>query len=403
MLPNTENGGGISNKITDEKTRERLAEMIKKLNIDKGMSIILRTSSQQATSNAIKKDYQELRKSWDDIRQKTNNSQAPTLLHKEADLVHRIIRDHYSDTIEEIIVNDEKIFEDVKKHARELDSSLAKKVRHYQNDPRDMLQEFQVENDLRKLHGRIVPLSSGAYLVIDMTEAMIVIDVNSGSNTRNRNIDEMALTINLEAAEEIARQLRLRELSGLIAIDFIDMNNSKDNVKVETKMRECFVNDYARLKIGHISPFGILEMTRQRMATSFTEKFSDLCKYCGGTGRIYSQQKTMQNIIRALRQTLESATTKTYRISLSPSLAELCLNDPTGEMGALREKYAVTIHIDVDVQLAPSDYRIDDGKNPIIYTTSHPTEQKNHSDKQIAKKQKPEPYHKRRFFPWKKR
>ncbi|MBC6444127.1 MAG: Rne/Rng family ribonuclease [Alphaproteobacteria bacterium GM202ARS2] len=371
LLPNTENGGGISSKITDEKKREHLSAVIKKLGLPDGMSLILRTAAADASANDIKKDYTTLMQLWDTIRETAVTSTAPLLVHEEARLMQKVARDYYTSNIQEIVVGGDTTYEDVRTAMQTYRPSQVKNVKRYQGNDLTMFEEFGVEEDLRALYGRIAPLSSGAYLVIDLTEAMVVIDINSGSNTKNRNIQETALAINLEAAEEIARQLRLRELSGLIVIDFIDMANSKDSIKVENCLREALQKDHARSSLGHISHFGILEMTRQRLTKSFTESHSQLCPACGGSGRVQAPQTVLYALSNTLQKKIRTSSgTTDYQVSLPASLAEFCLNDSMDVLKAIIDTHNVTIKLSIDPTLGNGDFRIHDGNRVTVHTSS---------------------------------
>ena len=401
LLPNTESGGGISSKITDEKKREHLASVIKKLGLPDGMSLILRTAAADASANDIKKDYVTLIQLWDKIRETAVTSTAPLLVHEEAKLIQKVTRDYYTSSVREVIVNDDETYEGMRTAMQTYRPSDVKSIKRYQGGDATMFEEQGIEDDLRSLYGRIAPLSSGAYLVIDLTEAMVVIDVNSGSNTKNRNIQETALAINMEAAEEVARQLRLRELSGLIVIDFIDMANGKDSIKVENCLRDSLQKDHARSSLGHISHFGILEMTRQRLTKSFTESYSQLCGICGGSGRVQAPQTTLYALSSTLQKKIRANNGATdYHVSLPASLAEVCLNDKLGVLKTIKETHNVNIKIAIDPTLAQGDYRIHDGNRVTVHTAAPNVETSKNNNRAPTSRARvfPQKNHKRSFF-----
>ncbi|MGE5768513.1 MAG: Rne/Rng family ribonuclease, partial [Bacteroidota bacterium] len=265
LMPNTNKGGGISRKISNASDRRRLKGILSELDIPEGIAVIVRTAGSQRTRLEIKRDYEYLLRLWDSIRQTTLQSTAPALIYEEANLIKRAIRDLYSRDMEEVLVDGDEGYKAAKEFMKSLTPSHAKKVQQYKDANVPLFQRYQVESQLDAMHSNTVQLRSGGYLVFNQTEALVAVDVNSGRATRERHIEETALKTNLEAAEEIGRQLRLRDLAGLIVIDFIDMEESRRNREVERRLKDALKNDRARIQLGRISPFGLLEMSRQRM------------------------------------------------------------------------------------------------------------------------------------------
>ncbi len=271
LMPNTARGGGVSRKITNLGDRRRLKEILEELDIPEGMGVIVRTAGAERSKAEIKRDYEYLLRLWNEIRDLTLRSTAPALIYEEGDLIKRSIRDLYTRDIDEVLVEGEDGYRTAKAFMKMLMPSHAKRVQPYRDPQIGLLHRFQVESQIDAIHSPIVQLRSGGYVVIDQTEALVAIDVNSGRSTRERNIEETALRTNLEAAEEIARQLRLRDLAGLIVIDFIDMEEHRNQGAVERRLKEALKSDRARIQVGRISPFGLLEMSRQRLRPSLVE------------------------------------------------------------------------------------------------------------------------------------
>ncbi len=284
LMPNTSRGGGISRKIAGAVDRKRLKKIITELEVPEGMAVIVRTAGAGRSKAEIKRDYEYLVRLWSSIREMTLQSTAPTLVYEEASLIKRSIRDLYGRDIAEIIVQGEEEYRIAKEFMKLFISSHAKRVKLYEDDEKPLFQQFGVEEHLDSMHQPTVQLRSGGYVVINPTEALVAIDVNSGRSTRERNIEETALRTNIEAADEIARQLRLRDLAGLIVIDFIDMENARNQGTVERRLKEAMKNDRARVQIGRISPFGLLELSRQRLRPSLIETCFEVCPACNGNG-----------------------------------------------------------------------------------------------------------------------
>ncbi len=287
LMPNTARGGGVSRKITSAVDRKRLKSIVNELEIPDGMAVIIRTAGSERTKPEIKRDYEYLLRLWDSVRELTLQSSAPALVYEEANLIKRSIRDLYARDIDEILVEGDEGYRLAKDFMRMLTPSHAKKVQLYK-DAVPMLHRFQVETQLDAMHSPTVQLKSGGYIVINQTEALVAIDVNSGRATRERHIEETAYKTNLEAADEVARQLRLRDLAGLIVIDFIDMEESRNNHAVERRLKDAMRLDRARIQLGRISAFGLLELSRQRLRPSLMESSFQTCTHCGGTGFVRS-------------------------------------------------------------------------------------------------------------------
>src|SRR5215470_17111898 len=308
LMPNTARGGGISRKITSAEDRRRLKEIAQELEVPEGMGVILRTAGAARTKTEVKRDFEYLLRLWETVRDLTLKSTAPTLVYEEGSLVKRSIRDLYNKDIDEILVAGEAGFRDAKDFMRMLMPSHAKGVKPFR-DTSPMFTRFGIENQLDAMFQPVVQLRSGGYVVLNQTEALVAIDVNSGRATREHHIEDTALKTNLEAADEIARQLRLRDLAGLIVIDFIDMDEKRNNRAVERRLKECLRHDRARIQVGRISHFGLLEMSRQRIRTSVLESSTDKCPHCGGTGHVRSVSSVALQLLRMIEETLQRGAT----------------------------------------------------------------------------------------------
>ncbi|MGZ8996040.1 MAG: Rne/Rng family ribonuclease, partial [Rhodospirillales bacterium] len=293
LMPNSSRGGGISRKISGLTDRKRLKKILAELEVPEGMGVIVRTAGSGRTKAEIKRDYEYLMRLWGNIRETTLSSIAPALVYEEASLIKRSIRDLYGRDIEEIVIQGEPEYRTAKEFMKLFIPSHAKRVKLHDDTERPLFNLYQVESQLDAMHLPSVPLKSGGYIVINPTEALVSIDVNSGRATRERHIEETALRTNLEAADEIARQLRLRDLAGLIVIDFIDMENSRNQSQVERRTKDALKTDRARIQVGRISPFGLLELSRQRLRPSLLETSFEPCPYCGGMGVCRTTESTV--------------------------------------------------------------------------------------------------------------
>jgi ribonuclease E len=354
LMPNSPRGGGISRKITSATDRRRLKEIMAELEIPKGMGLIVRTAGANRPKAEIKRDCEYLLRLWDDIREHTLKSVAPALIYEEASLIKRAIRDVYSRDIDEIQVDGENGWRAAHEFMRMLMPSHAKKVQLWRDPSQPLFSRYQVEAQLDAMLQPIVQLRSGGYLVINQTEALVAIDVNSGRSTRERGIEETALRTNLEAADEVARQLRLRDLAGLIVIDLIDMESKKHNAMVERRIKEALKNDRARIQVGHISHFGLLEMSRQRLRPSLAETSFIVCPHCGGTGHVRSTESAAIHVLRGIEEEgskRRAAEIVAYTLSAT---ALYILNHKRDRLAEIEARYGMRVTVTGDeTQLTP--------------------------------------------------
>jgi ribonuclease E len=350
LMPNTGRGGGISRKITSAADRKRLKEIAQDLEVPEGMGVILRTAGASRTRAEIKRDFEYLMRLWESVRELTMSSSAPALVYEEGSLIKRAIRDLYNKDIEEILVSGDEAYREAKDFMRMLMPSHAKAVKPYK-DPQPLFARSGVEAQLDAMFSNHVTLKSGGYLVINPTEALVSIDVNSGRATREHNIEDTALKTNMEAAEEIARQLRLRDLAGLIVIDFIDMEEKRNNRSVEKKLNECLKNDRARIQVGRISPFGLLEMSRQRIRTGVLESSSVPCPHCGGAGHVRATPSVALHILRSVEETLIRSATHNLCVRTRTEVAFYILNQKRTHLRELEHRFGVAVAIMADEQL----------------------------------------------------
>ena len=342
LMPNSSRGGGVSRKITNMADRKRLKTVVGGLDVPAGMAVIVRTAGAKRTKAEIGRDYAYLSKLWDDIRSRTLESQAPSVIHEEGNLIKRSIRDLYTSEVEEILVDGEEAYKTARLHMKMLIPSHVKKVQKYEGD-QPVFQRYGAENQMETIHSPQVTLKSGGYLVINQTEALVAVDVNSGRSTRERNIEETALKTNLEAADELARQLRLRDLSGLIVVDFIDMEENRNQNAVERRMKEAMRNDRARIQIGSISHFGLLEMSRQRLRLSFNESISNLCPHCEGTGRIRSIETAAMQMLRIIEEEAQKGKMDELHVTMHRDVALFILNHKRTSVADLEARYGLQI------------------------------------------------------------
>jgi ribonuclease E len=359
LMPNTARGGGISRKIASGQDRKRLKTILADLGIPAGMAVIVRTAGSKRTKAEIKRDYEYLIRLWEQIRQHTLESIAPSRIHEEGDLIKRSIRDVYTKDIEEVVVHGEEAYRAAKDFMKLMMPSHAKRVQPYKDTSMPLLQRFQVEGQIDSMHMPEVHLKSGGYIVINSTEALVAIDVNSGKATRERNIEETALKTNIEAAEEIARQLRLRDLAGLIVIDFIDMEVHRNNSKVERVLKDAMRSDRARIQIGRISPFGLLEMSRQRLRPSLLEMHSEPCPHCSGTGIRRSSDTSALHVLRAIEEEATRRRNSEITVHVSSEIALYILNQKRDQLTRIETDYQLRVFIESDDSLIPPDHRMD--------------------------------------------
>ncbi|MEH6662274.1 MAG: ribonuclease E/G, partial [Parasphingorhabdus sp.] len=344
LMPNTSHGGGISRKINNAGDRKRLKTIIADLKLPTSMGCIVRTAGLSRTKPEIKRDFDYLARLWDEIREKTLVATAPSLIHSDSDLVKRAIRDIYNREIEEVLVEGANGYTAAKNFMKLLMPSHSKRVKSYA-DPVSLFQRYGVEDQLSAMYSPEVQLKSGGYLVINPTEALVSIDINSGRSTREHGIEATAVKTNMEAAAEIARQLRLRDMAGLVVIDFIDMDRNGNVRKVERAMRDALKNDRARIQVGRISSFGLMEMSRQRLRTGVLEASTKVCPHCEGTGLVRTASSSALSALRLLEE--EAAKGKASVISLRTS-QEACiyvLNSKRHEIEDIEKRYGVSIEI----------------------------------------------------------
>lgn len=360
LMPNNARGGGVSRKITNAADRKRLKGIVSKLPLPTGMSVIVRTAGKERTSLEIKRDYDYLIKTWVQIRDTTMESSAPALIHEEGNLIKRALRDMYTRDIEEILIEGETEYKMARDFMKMLTPSHAKKVKLYKDETIPLFFRYQVEAQLEALHSNIVQLKSGAYLVMDQTEALVAIDVNSGRATKERNIEETALKTNLEAADEIARQLRLRDMAGLVVIDFIDMEEARNNHAIERRMKEALKRDRARVQMGRITGFGLMELSRQRLHSSFIETSYSVCPHCRGKGMIRSTQSASIHTLHVLEEESMKLRFSELHMTVPPETALYVLNYKRRDLNAIEAMYNVKIFLEADASLVfPTDYRME--------------------------------------------
>ncbi|MES0809129.1 Rne/Rng family ribonuclease [Roseibium sp. SCPC15] len=347
LMPNTARGGGISRKITQPTDRKRLKKIASELDVPEGMGVILRTAGASRTKAEIKRDFEYLMRLWENVRELTLKSSAPSLVYEEGSLVKRSIRDLYNKDINEVLVSGDEGYREAKDFMRMLMPSHAKNVQPYR-DPSPLFIRYGVEPQLDAMFSPQVTLKSGGYIVINQTEALVSIDVNSGKSTREHNIEDTALQTNLEAAEEVTRQLRLRDLAGLVVIDFIDMEESKNNRAVERKLKECLKNDRARIQVGRISHFGLLEMSRQRIRTGVLESSTTPCPHCQGTGMIRSVESVALHVLRSIEDNLLKGASHNLIIRTTTQVALYILNQKRSNLFDLETRFAIEIEVHAD-------------------------------------------------------
>ena len=347
LMPNTSHGGGISRKISNAADRKRLKSIMADLALPPSMGCIVRTAGLQRTKTEIKRDFDYLARLWDEIREKTLTSSAPALVYGDSDLMKRAIRDIYNKDIDEVIVEGDEGYRQAREFMKLLMPSHAKKVKHY-SDPVPLYQRAGVEDQLAAMYHPVVQLKSGGYLVINPTEALVSIDINSGRSTREHNIEQTATATNLEAAQEIARQLRLRDMAGLVVIDFIDMDNNSNVRKVEKAMKEALKNDRARIQVGRISSFGLMEMSRQRLRTGVLEASTRPCPHCEGTGFVRTASSSGLSALRLLEDEAARGRGSLLTLRCSQEAAFYVLNRKRADIAEIEDRYGVQVDIIAD-------------------------------------------------------
>jgi ribonuclease E len=359
LMPNTDRGGGVSRKITNAGDRKRLKTIIEDLELPSGMAVIVRTAGSERSKPEVKRDFEYLLRLWDEIRELTLRSTAPALIYEEANLIKRAIRDLYTRDIEDILVEGDEAYKAAKSFMRMLTPSHAKRVQQYKDPTMPLFTRYQIESQLDAIHNPAVQLKSGGYIVINQTEALVAIDVNSGRATRERNIEETATKTNLEAADEIARQLRLRDLAGLIVIDFIDMDEARHNAQVERRLKDAMRHDRARIQLGRISPFGLLELSRQRLRPSLFEASTEVCRLCRGTGHVRSTESTALHVLRSIDEEGARQKSAAITVAVPAPVALFILNHKRQSLAELEARQGFRIYLAGDDSLVPPEFRIE--------------------------------------------
>jgi ribonuclease E len=357
LMPNTARGGGISRKITNAQDRKRLKEVVQDLDVPQGMGVILRTAGESRTKAEIKRDYEYLMRLWETVRTLTLQSTAPALVYEEGSLIKRSVRDLYNKDIDEVLVSGEEGYREAKDFMRMLMPSHAKVVQPYR-ETTPIFVRNGIEAQLDRMLQPQVTLKSGGYIIINQTEALVAIDVNSGRSTKEHSIEETALHTNLEAADEVARQLRLRDLAGLIVIDFIDMEENRNNRAVEKRLKDCLKNDRARIQVGRISHFGLMEMSRQRIRASVLESTMKPCPHCGGTGHVRSESSVALLVVRAIEEFLIKDSRNHISVRTPTSTALYVLNHKRSTLAELEARFGLTITIEMDDSVGAQHYAI---------------------------------------------
>ena len=356
LMPNTSRGGGISRKISNPAHRKRLKTIMADLAIPDGIAIIMRTAGVERNKAEVRRDYEYLRRSWDDIREQTLQSSAPALIYEEGDIIKRSLRDVYNREIEEVIVDGEPAYKTARALMRTMMPSHAKRVKKHTDLSTPLFNLHKIESQLDEIYDPIVRLRSGGYIVISPTEALVAIDVNSGRATRERNVEQTARRTNLEAADEVARQLRLRDLAGLVVIDFIDMEEGRNITAVERRMKEAMKIDRARIQIGRISSLGLLELSRQRLRPSIHEASAQICVRCGGSGYVRSTESTALRVIRAIEEEGAKNRSKSVNVKVPADVALYILNKKRDMIVSIEQRHNLKVLITVDTELTPPDY-----------------------------------------------
>ncbi len=359
LMPNTNKGGGISRKISSPNDRKRLKDILSELKIPEGIAVIVRTAGSQRTKVEIRRDYEYLIRLWNEIRENTLQSEAPSLIYEEANLIKRAMRDLYTSDMEEILVEGERGYKMAKNCMRSLMPSHAKKVKNYKGMQVPLYHRFQVETQIDAMHNPIVQLKSGGYLVINPTEALVAVDVNSGRATKERHIEETAFKTNQEAADEVARQVRLRDLAGLLVIDFIDMDDPKHNREVERRLKDAMQPDRARIQLGRISPFGLLEMSRQRLRPSIVENSTLTCPHCDGIGTVRTIESTALHVLRALEDDGIRRGGGKIELFVPTDVALYILNQKRTRLIEIEQRYKFNVDINADNTIIIPNFRLE--------------------------------------------
>ena len=358
LMPNTARGGGISRKITNLSDRKKLKEIANEIDVPLGAGLIVRTAGAKRTKIEIKRDYEYLQRLWEQIRELTLKSIAPSKIYEEGDLIKRSIRDLYNRDIDEVLVEGELGYQNAKDFMKMIMPSHSKNVKHYQ-DGLPLYARYQVESFLSAMFNPVVQLKSGGYIVIGVTEALVAIDVNSGRATKEGSIEDTALKTNLEASDEISRQLRLRDLAGLIVIDFIDMDERKNNASVEKRIKDRLKSDRARIQVGRISGFGLLEMSRQRLRPGMLEATTQNCPSCHGTGLIRSDDNLGLSILRQIEEEGVRKRSEEVIVKCPVGIANFIMNQKRDYVASIEKNYGLSVRVEGDINLLTPEYSIE--------------------------------------------
>ena len=366
LMPNTARGGGISRKITNAADRKKLKEIATEIDVPTGAGLIIRTAGAKRTKTEIKRDYEYLQRLWEQIRELTLKSIAPAKIYEEGDLIKRSIRDLYNRDIDEVLVEGERGYRNAKDFMKMIMPSHAKNVKHY-TDALPLFARYQVESYLSSMFNPVVQLKSGGYLVIGVTEALVAVDVNSGRATKEGSIEETALKTNLEAAEEVARQMRLRDLAGLIVIDFIDMDERRNNNAVEKRLKDKLKTDRARIQVGRISGFGLLEMSRQRLRPGLIETTTQPCPSCHGTGLIRSDDNLALSILRQIEEEGVRRRSREVLVKCPVGISNFIMNQKRDHVAQIEARYGLSVRVEGDPMLVSPDFSIEKFKTATRY------------------------------------
>ena len=391
LMPNSMNSDGISRKIGDIEERKKLKQILSSVEIPEKMSVIVRTAGIGRTKKEISKDLSFLVSQWNKIREITLKSEAPEMIHEEGNVLKRAIRDMLSEDVEKILVEGKDGYDKVKKITKNLAPTFVKKVKQYKSEENSLFASNNIETQINDLFSLNVKLKSGGSIVINTTEALVAVDVNSGKNTSERNIENTALKTNLEAAVEVARQLRLRDLGGLVVIDFIDMDDYRNNFKVEKSLKTALVRDRARVQVGRISMFGLMELSRQRLRSSLIDKSFEKCNYCKGSGLILNSSSIIDQILKVIKEKISENKNSIINVKCNSGLAENLLNNKKSDINTLENKFESKINFYFDPQYSLHDplIEIDESyhsNNNEKTNTSTNTKKKNKTTKLVKKK-----------------
>ena len=384
LMPNSLNNDGISRKIGDIEERKKLKQIITSVNIPENMSVIVRTAGIGKTKKEISKDLSFLISQWNKIRQLTIKSEAPALIYEEGSILKKTIRDMLTEDVDSILVEGKEAFDEIKKLSKSLTPGQTKKIKIHKNNEKSLFAENNLEKQINDLFSLTVKLPSGGSIVINTTEALVAIDVNSGKNTIERNIENTALKTNMEAAVEVARQLRLRDLGGLVVIDFIDMDDYRNNFKVEKAIKSALYKDRARIQVGRISMFGLLELSRQRLRSSLIDKTFDKCNYCNGSGLILNSNAISDQIFNVIKEKISEQ--HNVNVKCNTSLAETLINNKNKEITELEKIYKSKITFNFDNQFSLHEPSVEIKEKNTNIDNENNVIKKNKPSKKIAKK-----------------